>query len=69
MIAGEGDQQQARQVSADQPVQPIGGGKALLAVQSRAVRDQQTRASGVRAVMSCGAHVRNIASTQHRLHP
>ena len=69
MIARQGDQQAARQIGADQPVEAIGGRKMMLVVECRAVSHQESRASGGDAVMSCGAHARSIARVQPRLHP
>ena len=69
MIARQGDQQEARQVRADQPMEAIRGRQMLLVVECRTVGNQESRASGDDAVMSCGAHARNIACTRPRLHP
>lgn len=69
MIARQGDQQEARQVGADQPMEAIGGRQMLLFVECRAMGHQESRASGDGAVMSCGAHATNIARTRLRLHP
>ena len=69
MIARQGDQQEARQVRADQSMEAIGGRQMLLLVECRAMGHQEPRASGDDAVMSCGAHATNIARTRLRLHP
>ena len=69
VIACEGDQQEARQVRADQPMETIGGRQMLLVIECRAMGDQESRAPGDDAVMSCGAHATNIARTRPRLHP
>jgi hypothetical protein len=69
VIARQGDQQEARQVRADQPMEAIRGRQMLLVVECRTVGNQESRASGDDAVMSCGAHATNIARTRPRLHP
>ena len=69
MIARQGDQQKARQVRADQPMEAIGGRQMLLVIECRAMGLQESRAPGDDAVMSCGAHATNIARTRQRLHP
>ena len=69
VISCQGDQQEARQVGTDQPVQAVGGRQAVLVVERRAMGHQEPGPSGNDAVMSCGAHARNIASTRPRPHP
>jgi hypothetical protein len=69
VIAREGDQQKARQVRADQPMEAIGGRQMLLVIERRAMGHQESRAPGDEAVMSCGAHATNIAPTPALLHP
>jgi len=39
VIARQGDQQEARQIGSDQPLQAIGGREAMLAVASHAMGD------------------------------
>jgi len=61
VIARQGADQQARQIGADQPVQPIRRGD-MPVVEGRAVSYQEHRASGDDPVMSCGAHATSIAA-------
>ena len=69
MIARQGDQQEAREVRADQPMKAIGGRQMLLVIDCPAMGHQESRAPGDDEVMSCGAHATSIARTRLRLHP
>jgi hypothetical protein len=69
VIARQGDQQEARQVRADQPMEAIRGRQMLVVIECRTVGNQESRASGDDAVMSCGAHATSIARTRPCLHP
>ena len=70
MIARQGDQQETRQIGSDQPLQAIGGWDAMLAVERRAMGDQQVGSSKVDAVVTCwAAHAFTIARLPRRLHP
>ena len=69
MIARQGDQQETRQIGSDQPLQAIGGREAMLAVERRAMGDQQDGSSGDDAVVTCWAHAFTIARLPRRLHP
>lgn len=69
MIARQGDQQEARQVGADQPMEAIRDRQMLLVVEYRTVGRQESWAPEDDAVMSCGAHATNIARTGQRPHP
>jgi hypothetical protein len=61
VIARQGDQQEARQVGADQPMEAIRDRQMLLVVEYRTVGHQESLAPEDDAVMSCGAHATNIA--------
>jgi hypothetical protein len=61
VFARQGDQQEAREVGPDQPVQPIGRWNVTL-IEGQAVSHQEYWPSGDDAVMSCGAHATSIAA-------
>ncbi len=69
MVADQGDEQEAREIRTDQPLQTVGGRKAILVVEHGAVCDQQSRPSGGDAVVNCWAHATCIARAWPRLHP
>ena len=56
MVAGQGDEQEPRQLGAEQLLEPVRGRKPIPFTRG-AMPDQE-----VTAAMSCGAHDRGIAS-------
>src|SRR5205823_8468858 len=58
VVAGQNDQQEAREVGPEQPLQTIGGRQTPLASECGTVRDQQARTSRDEAAVGCGAHAK-----------
>ena len=69
MIACQGDEQKARQVRPDQPLEAVGGREAIVGAEGRTTGDQQVGSPGNDAAVSCGAHAITIASNPALLHP
>lgn len=62
MIAREGDQQEARQIRPDEPLEACRRGPARLGIERRAVDHQQVVSAQVKSVTGCGAHARGIGT-------
>jgi hypothetical protein len=62
VVAREGDEQEPRQVTPDQLLEPICGGQPILDVEGRTMGDQQARAACRYTVMGCGAHGTSIGT-------
>jgi len=69
VIARQGDEQEACQVRPDQPLEAVGGRKAIVGADGRTMGDQQVGPPCDDAAVSCGAHAVTIASRPPRLHP
>jgi len=69
MVADQGDEQEARQIRTDQPLQTVGGLKSILVIDHGAVFDEQSRPSGDEAVADCCAHETCIARAWPRPDP
>jgi hypothetical protein len=69
VIARKGDEQELRQIGADQPVKTVGNRRTIVEVQCRAVGHQQAWPAGKDTVMGCGAHARDIGGVRGRLNP
>jgi hypothetical protein len=69
MVADQGDEQEARQIRTDQPLQTVGGRKTILVVDHGAVCDQQSRPPGDDAAADCCTHETCIARAWPRPDP
>lgn len=69
MVADECDEQEPREIRADQPLQTVRGRKTILVVERGAVCDQQSRSSADDAVVNYCAHATCIARAWPQPHP